>query len=43
MKKFDVKEMENRLEMAKWSASISSTQDFKTGGTILTEKVTLEL
>lgn len=39
MEKFEVKEMESRLEMGKWTASLTGKQDFKNGGATLEEKV----
>lgn len=39
MKKvFEITEMEQRLEMSKWSLSLSSSQDMKTGGVTISEK-----
>ncbi len=38
---FEIKEMEQRLEMGRWSLSISSNQDFKSGSVSVTEKAEL--
>jgi hypothetical protein len=40
LNRFKVEELEPRLEMAKWTAKVSSTQNFKTGDVTMSEEIT---